>query len=237
MNKNIIIAILIILIVAVVGFTLFQPHATTTEDGKLNTQLNFLSGTSIKNGDTVQFELKDATGAAISDASVKITYVHDGTTEKYSIITNSEGKGYLVISGEDAGSYDITVDYSGNEKYNACTAKQTIKIEKESSGTAKTEARQEQTESNSTANTVKYNDVDTSSKQTSNSSSSTDSSSSDGYNPNKEYVSQLYYDEEYGVYYDDFGTIHGGPFDGGEIALLKDPNATSLNYFEEENYV
>ena len=42
MNKNIIIAILIIIIIAAVGAFIFtQPQATT--DGKLNTQISFKS--------------------------------------------------------------------------------------------------------------------------------------------------------------------------------------------------
>lgn len=211
MNKNIIIAILIIIIIAIVGFFVLQPQPTTT-DGKLNTQLHFLSESTIKNGDTVQFELKDATGAAIVAAPVKISYLHDGKNETYSIVTDSQGKGYLVINGEEAGSYDVTVDFAGDAKHNPCSAKQTITIEKQSSDKNTTTERQQETESNATANTVKYNNVD---------SSSSESSESTTYDPTKEYVSQLYYDEELGVYYDDFGTIHGGEYDGDEIYPLR----------------
>ncbi len=212
MNKNIIIAILIILIVAVVGFFVLQPQ-TTTADGKLNTQINFLSESTIKNGDTVQFELKDGTGAAIAGAPLKISYLHDGTNETYSIVTDGQGKGYLVITGEEAGSYDVTVNFAGDDKHNPCSAKQTITIEKESSTKENTTTeRPQETESNSTANTVKYHDTDP---------SSSESSESTSYDPTKQYVAQLYYDEELDVYYDDFGTIHGGEYDGDEIYLLR----------------
>ena len=76
------------------------------------------------------------------------------------------------------------------------------------------------TEANSTANTVLYNDAS--------SSSGSDSTYSQD-NPNQEYVANLYYDEALGVYYDDFGTIHGGEYDGDEIALLR-ANSTQLRY-------
>ena len=218
MNRNIIIAILVIIIIAVVGIFVFQPHTTT--DGKLNTQINFLSESTIKNGDTIQFELKDATGAPVVGAPVTISYMHDGQSENYSIITDNQGKGYLVISGEEAGNYDVTVDFAGNDKYNACSAKQTVTITAEETAEAAPAQQQQQTESNSTANTVKYHDTD-SSQQSSDSSQSED--------PNKQYVAQLYYDQDLDVYYDDFGTIHGGEYDGDEIYLLR-TGSSQLRY-------
>lgn len=222
MNKNIIIAILcVILIAAVGGFLLAQPQ-TTTEDGKLNTQIKFLSEDSLKNGQTVEFELKDMSGNAIAGETVKILYVANGVNEKYSVVTDSQGHGYLVLSGEDAGSYDITINYDGNSKYNGCSAKQTLKIVDESSNdnTANTKV---ESPTNSTANTVMYNNV--SSQSSSSSASSSDSGNTDNTktqeDPTHEFVANLYYDEELGVYYDDFGTIHGGDMDGNEIGLLR----------------
>lgn len=53
MNRNILIALLIIVVLAVVGAFMFL-HPQTT-DGKLNTQINFVSGSTLKNGDQVQF--------------------------------------------------------------------------------------------------------------------------------------------------------------------------------------
>ena len=47
MNKNIIIAILAIVIIAAAAFMFFGHPA----DGKVNTQINFVSGTSLQNGD------------------------------------------------------------------------------------------------------------------------------------------------------------------------------------------
>ena len=166
MNKNIIIAILIIIIIAVVGAFVFsqQQHAP---DGKINTQINFLSQTTLKNGDQVQFELKDAQGAVIAGQTVTISYDDgSGNVQNYTVNTDQNGKGYLTISGEDAGKYTVTVSFAGNSKYNACTAKQTITIE---DGTSDAE---ETVSQNSTANTVMYNNNSGSSSSSGNSSGS-----------------------------------------------------------------
>ena len=207
MNKNIIIAILIVVIIAVVGaFVFSQPQAQTT-DGKINTQINFLSGTTLKNGDQVQFELKDTQGAAIAGQTVVISYDDgSGNIQKYTINTDQNGKGYLTISGEDSGSYTVTVDFAGNDKYNGCSAKQTITIEEGTSDA------QETVEQNATANTIMYNN-DTS-------SSSSDSSSSDGSGTTSS-SSQSYYDADLNVYYNSEGVVIGGQSAGSSIWDLR----------------
>ena len=201
MNKNIIIAILIIIIIAVVGVFVFsqQHHAP---DGKINTQINFLSQTTLKNGDQVQFELKDAQGAVIAGQTVTISYDDgSGNVQNYTVNTDQNGKGYLTISGEDAGKYTVTVSFAGNSKYNACTAKQTITIE---DGTSDAE---ETVSQNSTANTVMYNN------NSGSSSSSGNSSGSSG---------QSYYDANLNVYYDSNGKVIGGQDPGASIYELRE---------------
>ena len=201
MNKNIIIAILIIIIIAVVGVFVFsqQHHAP---DGKINTQINFLSQTTLKNGDQVQFELKDAQGAVIAGQTVTISYDDgSGNVQNYTINTDQNGKGYLTISGENAGKYTVTVSFDGNSKYNACTAKQTITIE---DGTSDAE---ETVSQNSTANTVMYNNNSGSSSSSGNSSGSS---------------SQSYYDANLNVYYDSNGKVIGGQDPGASIYELRE---------------
>lgn len=216
MNKNIIIAVLcVILVAAVGGFVLSHPQ-TTTEDGKINTQLNFLSGDKLTNGQTVEFELKDLSGNVIAGETVKISYVANGVTEKYAINTDAQGRGHLVLSGEDAGSYEITLNYNGSSKYNGCTAKQTLTIIEDSS--SQNQNTVVQSDANSTANTVLYNNVTSSSGSSNGNTDSTQSQE----DPTHQYVANLYYDEVLGVYYDDFGIIHGGDMDGNEIYILRE---------------
>ncbi|WP_292888879.1 Ig-like domain-containing protein [Methanobrevibacter sp. UBA212] len=201
MNKNIIIAILIIIIIAVVGAFVFSQHHHAP-DGKINTQINFLSQTTLKNGDQVQFELKDAQGAVIAGQTVTISYDDgSGNVQNYTINTDQNGKGYLTISGENAGKYTVTVSFDGNSKYNACTAKQTITIEDGTSDAKETVSE------NSTANTVMYNN---------NGSSSSSSAESSGSS------SQSYYDADLNVYYDSNGKVIGGQDSGASIYELRE---------------
>ncbi|MBP3791756.1 MAG: Ig-like domain-containing protein [Methanobrevibacter sp.] len=199
MNKNIIIAILIIIIIAVVGIFVFHPGATT-EDGKLNTQINFLSQSNLKNGDQIQIELKDAQGNTLANQVVNFTYQANGQDEKYSVVTDNQGKAFLVLSNEDAGQHQVNVSYAGDAKYNPCTASQTITIEEgESSST-------ESTPTNSTASTIAH-DNRTSSSSSGSSSSSSSSGSSHTY----------YYDYETGDTYDENGIIVSGQNEGASI--------------------
>jgi nitrogen fixation protein FixH len=200
MNKNIIIAILIIIIIAVVGVFVFsQQHQG--QDGKLNTQIDFISQTTLKNGDQVQFELKDAKGAVIAGQNVTISYDDgSGSIQNYTVNTDQNGKGYLTISGENEGKYVVTVNFAGNSKYNACTAKQTITIEDGTSDAKETISE------NSTANTVMYN----------NNSGNSSSSSSSG-SP-----AEAYYDADLNVYYDSNGKVIGGQDPGASIYELRE---------------
>lgn len=188
MNKNIVIAILAIIIIAAVGvsaYTMMQ-HGKTTENGKINTSIQFLSNDTLKNGDQVAFIVKDAQGTPVANKEVKIIYTEDGKNQTYSIKTGNDGKGFLVLKDEKAGKHDITVSFAGDNKYNGCTAKKTITIE-EGQSNAKTS-----TATNSTASTVQYNN--------NNKGSSSSGSSS---NP-------LYYDSEHNLVYDSNGKIIGG---------------------------
>ena len=194
MNRNLIIAIIVVIIIAAVGVFMFSQPQTT--DGKLNTQLSFLSGTTLKNGEQIQFELKDTSGNAVAGESVIISYGEQGgDIQNYSIITDSQGKGYLALNGEAAGEYKVAVNYNGSSKYNGCSAEQTIKIE-EGTSTENTETAQ-----NSTASTVQYNN------QTETQSEST--------------VTQTYYDAELNVYYDADGNVIGGQSAGSKIWDLR----------------
>ncbi len=138
MNNKIIIAILAIIIIGAGAFAVHQ-----FSGGKSNTSIHFLGNNTIQNGEQVQFELKDDKGNAISGQIVNITF----NKEKYSVTTDQNGKGYLTVSGESAGKYDVSVDYAGNDKYNGCSGKISITVsDDQASDVSKTNAE-------STANT------------------------------------------------------------------------------------
>lgn len=187
------------------GLFVFTQPSTTT-DGKLNTQINVLSESTLHNGEQVQFELKDEKGAALSGQNVLIAYDDgSGNVQNYNIVTDQNGKGYLTINGEDAGTYQITINYNGTDKYNGCNSKFSITVEE----TTDNVEQPEETESNSTANTVMYNE------ETSNSG--------------QEYTSsQSYYDADLNVYYDSNGMVIGGQSAGSSIYDLRN-NAPEID--------
>lgn len=211
MNKNIIIAILVVIIIAVVAAFMFTQPQATTQDGKLNTQINFLSEANLKNGDIVQFELKDAKGNAIANQTVNITFVDNGQKQNFSVITDNSGKAGLSLNNENKGNHEVSVTYGGNNKYNGCNAKTTINIQDGNTTTT------QKVTANSTASTAKYNTPSQSASTTSSSSSSSSTGSkslSEGSGPN------LYYDEELNVWYDDNGIVRGGQADGQRMIDL-----------------
>lgn len=141
MNKNIIIAILVVIVIAAGAALMLNQQQNA--NGKVTTEINFLSKATLQNGEQIQFQLKDAQGNALSGQNVNVTF---NNNEKYSLTTDQDGKGYLTINGEDAGTYEVTADYAGNDKYQGCTAKVSITVEE---GEADEPAQQ--TDSNATA--------------------------------------------------------------------------------------
>ena len=190
-NNNIIIIALIVIVLIVLGVFVFTHLPSASHDGKMNTQIDFLSENALKNGEAVQFLLKDEQNNALGNQNITITFVENGVNQTYSVITDNEGKASLVLNNENPGSYDVIVSYNGTATYNGCSAKQTITIEE---GTAETtessDSSSSPVQSNSSAGTAMYNG---------NSSSSS---------------AELYYDSQYNFYYDQNGIIRGGQNDG-----------------------
>lgn len=186
MNKKITLVILSIFIVAVaVG-------AAVAAEAKTNTEIKMLSEKTLKNGDDIEFQLKDAQGKAIASQKVNISFEANGKYENYSVMTDKDGKFYLVLTNEELGDHKVVVNYYGDNKYNPSKLEETIKIVEGSSNTEKTNV-------NSTASTIKYEDTNASKIH-----NNTDE--------------PLYYDAEYNFYYDQWGVIVGGQNDGADAA-------------------
>ena len=131
---------------------------------------------------------------------MNFTYEANGIQGNYSVLTNDVGQAFLVLSNENAGDHQVTVSYGGNDKYNPCTATQTITIKEGETTSAPT------TEVNSTASTIAHDN--------SSGTGSSNSSSSSNSKP-------LYYNHETGDYYDEDGIIVGGQNDGYSIDYIK----------------
>ena len=188
-NRNAIIAILIIIIVVVVAVFALNPGLTS---GKTNTQINFLGGDTVQDGDKIEFELKDQQGTALANQNVTITY----ESQNFNVVTDSQGKAYLELVNQKPGEHTIKVTFNETDKYNGCTAEKTVKLEDD--GTNET--------------------VPSSAKTTDSNSSSTSSSSS----ASSSNGATLYYDTELNVYYDSNGRVIGGQSDGAYIGDLRD---------------
>lgn len=200
MNRNIILAIIAVVLIALVAFFVFSQPSTT--DGKINTEITFTSDAILQNGETVVFELKGADGKAIAGQNLTIAYdAGTGTVEEYKVITDQDGKGYLALKDEAAGTYEVKVTYDGNDQYNGCSAKLSLTIEEGASDEVA-----ETTESNATASTVLYHN-DTSAESDSSQASSE--------------VHQTYYDPELNLYYDENGIVIGGQEAGSSIYEIR----------------
>lgn len=185
MDKKITLLILSIFIVAVAVGTV------VAADAKVNTEIKMLSEKNLKNGDDIEFQLKDAQGKAIASQKVNISFEANGKYENYSVITDKDGKFYLVLTNEDIGDHKVIVNYYGNDKYNPCKLEETIKIVQGQSSNEKTNA-------NATANTVQYDKTI--------SKNNTDQPAND--------TEILFYNAEYNFYYNQFGDVVGGQNDG-----------------------
>jgi hypothetical protein len=203
MNKKIILVLLSIFIVAVVAGSAIAAEA------KVNTEIKMLSEKTLKNGDDIEFQLKDAQGKEIASQKVNISFEANGKYENYSIITDEHGNGYLVLYNEDLGDHKVIINYSGNDKYNPCKLEETIKIVE---GTSKND----KTNANSTASTIKYDNA-TKANNTTNTTNATN---------NTDEI--LFYDAEYNFYYNQYGVIVGGQSDG------MDAYEVASNYAEQE---
>ncbi len=188
MNRKLIIVLIIIILIALGGIIVFS-HG----DSKSDTQINFLTGSALKAGDQIQFELRDGQGNALADKELTVTFGSNGQSQTYNLKTDSQGKGALALNNGENGNYTITVRFNGDEKYNNCTASQAVTVDEVNSENADT-----------------YTPSETTTDDTTTSESSDESQSSD-----------LSYDSELNVYYDSAGNVVGGQSDGMSYEELK----------------
>lgn len=204
MNKNYLIIAIAVIIIAILG--IFALTNQETQDGTISTQIEFLSESTLKNGEPVQFVLKDDKNNPLPGQNITIIFVENGENQTYSIVTDNEGKGALVINNENEGKYDVIVSYNGTKLYNPCSAKQTITVEAEHVDAGSIEPL----ETNSSAGTALYNNQN----------------SSD---------TQLHYDNQYNFYYDDNGIIRGGQNDGYSADYIRNIYQSGEMVDEEGN--
>lgn len=188
MNRNILVVLIVIVLIVLGGLLVFSQTSA-----KSDTQITFLSNTSLNSEDSVEFVLKDAQGNPLENQNVSILFKSGSEVERYSILTDSNGKGSLVLN-ESAGNYSITVNYSGDDKYNSCSASVTVTIAGAINNT-----------------TADYSTAQSSQSTSTGTGSSSSSQSSSG----------LSYDSELNLNYDSNGRVVGGQNDGASYEDLK----------------
>ncbi|WP_067043270.1 hypothetical protein [Methanobrevibacter sp. YE315] len=184
MNRKIILLVLSVFIVA------FAAGSVIAADAKENTEIKMLNEKTLKNGDNIELQLVDAQGNPIASQKLNISFEANGKFENYSVVTDKDGNAYLVLYNEELGVHKVIVNYTGNEKYNPCKLEENITIVEGSSTS-------EDTESNSTASTVQYDNA------TAKNSTLKDNET-------------LFYCAEYNFYYNSDGVIVGGQNDGAD---------------------
>ena len=143
MNKKIILLVLSIFIVA------FAIGSVIAEEQKESAEIKMLSEDTLKNGDNIELQLVDAKGNPIASQNLNISFEANGKLENYSVVTDKDGKAFLVLFNEELGDHKVIVNYSGNEKFNPFKLETSIKI-------VEGESTSEDTEDESTASTVQY---------------------------------------------------------------------------------
>ena len=186
LNRKIILLVLGVFIVA------FAAGSVLAADAKENSEIKMLSEKTLKNGDNIELQLVDSQGNPIPSQLLNISFEANGKLENYSVVTDKDGNAYLVLYNEELGVHKLVVNFTGNEKYNPCKLEENITIVEGSSTS-------EDTESNSTASTVLY-DNSTAKNATSNETSMDNET--------------LFYCAEYNFYYNSNGVIVGGQSDG-----------------------
>ena len=123
-NKIIIIALIVIIAALLVGIAAMMPNM-----GKHDTKLKFKSNSTLTEGDSLKVKLTDGNESAIANETVNITITgKDGSSDYHTVVTNENGTGKLKMD-KNAGKYNVTVSYSGNDKYNGCNVTKKITIE------------------------------------------------------------------------------------------------------------
>lgn len=122
-NKIIILALIVIIIALVVSIVATMPNMS-----KQDTNLTF-KNTTIIEGDSIKILLADTNGTPLENQSVNVTITNEDNSKDYhSAITNSDGIASLKID-KKAGTYDVTLNYGGNDRYNGCNGTEKLKID------------------------------------------------------------------------------------------------------------
>ena len=107
LKKIIIAVVIVILVVGIAAYAfIFINHA--------DTKIEITANEPSKNGDNITVQLKDSYRNVYPDQQIDIKILDDsGWAYKYSIITDSEGCGYVPLNAFDNGEYTVHATFNG----------------------------------------------------------------------------------------------------------------------------
>lgn len=121
-NQIIIIALIVIIAALLVGIVMMPNIA------KKDTNLSFKSKSTLNEGDSLKIMLTDVNGNPVAGQNVNITITDkDNSKSYYSVVTDNNGEGKLKLD-KTKGKYDVSISYSGNNKFKECDATKKITI-------------------------------------------------------------------------------------------------------------
>ena len=120
-KKQLIIAAVIVVLVIAVGAYIFVSANTT------NTKIELTTNSSLKNGDTIEFNLKDEYRNLLPGESVNVKILDDsGNPTKSVVVTDDAGHGSYQLQYLENGNYTVHITYNGTLMHNP--AKKVIDI-------------------------------------------------------------------------------------------------------------
>lgn len=106
-TKAIGIAAIVIIVLAIGSFAYISSNSH-------NTKINFLSNTTLKNGDFVEIQLVDDYRNVYPDENIDVKILDDsGWANKYQTTTDENGKASVELVSFDNGNYTVHCTYNG----------------------------------------------------------------------------------------------------------------------------
>lgn len=121
------ILIILIIVVIIILACLMGPKLLTTQFQKQDSHLEFTSNTTVYKGDNLTVRLSDVNGTGIPDAKINISVINEEGADQYSVVTDSNGIGYLEIDKIN-GKYTINCTFEGDWNYKPSHTIQRIEV-------------------------------------------------------------------------------------------------------------
>ena len=107
-TNTIIVAVIVILLIAVGAFIFISSNSH-------NTKVDVISNDTLQNGDMVTIQLNDEYRNVYPNEKVDIKILDDsGWANKYTVTTDNNGEGSIVLATYENGNYTIHTNYNGS---------------------------------------------------------------------------------------------------------------------------